>query len=455
MFTRVPVRWRLTLGGTVIAAVILAIALIAVHLQVAALLASSNEQLARADVAGYLTEVTENPDGIMDDTGEGVLVFVRDPAGTVQIDTLPHEVHELVEQRRGADETFRVESDGTPYVVSGNTVETSDGVWSVWAARSEASSALAIASLDRFFSFGAVLLLAVFALLSWWLAVAALRPVDRMRQKAEDLKAAPLSLSSEAQNLPVSAAGDELSGLAITLNDFLARVRKSAEREKQMVSDAAHELRTPLAALRVQLELAHNDFGDADALADEVAAAEASVSRLSSLTNNLLELSRLESGEGTRPESPGSALVTEMMGSVDRARMLALARDIDVAFSIDEPPAESRFAVSSDGFGRVLDNLLANAIAAVDTGGSVTVDLREQGDHLVLTVSDDGAGMPDDFIPRAFDRFTRADSARAAHSGGTGLGLALVAAIVDAAGGTIELANRPPGFVVTVALPKM
>lgn len=455
MFSRVPVRWRLTLGGTAIAAVILAVALFAVHLQVAALLASSNERLAQSDVAGYITEISESPSGVVDDTGEGVFVFVRDPDGQVLVDTLPHQVHELVEQRRGADETFRTKSDGIPYVVAGSAVETSDGAWSVWAARSEASSALAVEGLDRFFSIGAVVLLGVFALLSWWLAVAALRPVDRMRRKAEELKAAPLNLNTEPQSLPVSAARDELSGLAITLNDFLARVRKSAEREKQMVSDAAHELRTPLAALRVQLELAHDAFGDADALADEVTAAEASVSRLSSLTNNLLELSRLESGEGPHPESPGSALVTEMMGSVDRGRMLALARDIDVSFSIDEPADASRFAVSSDGFGRMLDNLLSNAIAAVHTGGSVVVALREQGDRLVLTVMDDGAGMPDEFIPRAFDRFARADSARAAHRGATGLGLALVAAIVDAAGGTIELANSSPGFVVTVALPKM
>jgi signal transduction histidine kinase len=453
MFARVPVRWRLALGGTVIAAVILAVALVAVHLQVAALLASSNEQLARADVAGYVAEIGENPSGIADDTGEGVLVFVRDPSGRVLVDTLPHEVHEAVEHRRGAEETFRTDADGTPYVVAGDTVAAADGTWSVWAARSEASSALAIESLDRFFAVGALALLAVFALLSWRLAVAALRPVERMRREAETLKTAPLG--ADARNLPVSAADDELADLATTLNDFLARVRESAEREKQMVSDAAHELRTPLAALRVQLELAHDDFGDAQALAEEVTAAEASVARLSSLTNNLLELSRLESGEGPPARSSGVDLVTETMGSVDRARMLALTRDVDVAFTVDDPAGAQRFAVSTDGFGRLVDNLLANAVAAVDDGGSVSVDLRVHDDSLTLTVTDDGGGMPEDFLPRAFDRFTRADGSRAAHSGGTGLGLALVAAIVETAGGTVTLRNAAPGFAVTVTLPKM
>jgi two-component system OmpR family sensor kinase len=450
-----PVRLRLTLGATLIAALVFMLALVAVHFAVTSLLADSNEQLAANDVAAYAEEIEEGPTTLADDTGEGVLVYIRDPAGAVPIDSMPRGLHELVEHRRNSDTTFRSEVRGTPYVVVGRSVTTAGGTWSLWAARSEASSALALASFDRVFIVGAIALLALFTLLSWRLAVAALRPVERMRQRAAELSATPLGTPGDAALLPVGPARDELSELAITLNGFLARVRDSAIREKQMVSDASHELRTPLAALRMQLELAHDDFGDAEALAAQVTAAEASAARLSSLTNNLLDLSRIESGEGPPPACTGADLVRELLGSIDRARLIALGRSIDIDYTITEPPSAAAFALSSDSFARLLDNLLANAIAAVGESGSVVVDLADRIESVVVTVSDDGPGMTEEFLPRAFERFARADLSRSSVSVSSGLGLALVAAIAESASGSAVLNNGTPGLVVTVTLPKM
>lgn len=222
-----------------------------------------------------------------------------------------------------------------------------------------------------------------------------------------------------------------------------------------MVSDAAHELRTPLAALRTQLELAHDDFGDAEALAGQVAAAEASVAHLSSLATNLLELSRLESREGAAGSATTRELVEQLMGSIDRARMLGLAKRADIGFELLDTDRLQHYALDRQGFGRIADNLLANGVAAIDPGGSVTATVEQTASGIVLTVSDSGPGMDESFLPRAFERFTRPDDSRSAATGGSGLGLALVRAIASAAGGTATAANTHPGLIVTVSIPSV
>jgi two-component system OmpR family sensor kinase len=449
VFQRISIRARITIGSVLVAAVIFAIALAAAQAQVVSILKASDTTLARGDLSSYATEIVSDPGGLVDDSGKGLLVFIRDPAGVVRLDTLPHELHQIVEHRAGANETLDADSEGSGFVLVGRLVDTKTGQWSLWAARSTASSDLAMQSLDVAFVVGGILLLVAFGFASWALAAAALRPVERMRRKAEFL-----GVDSSAL-LPVGAARDEISELAATLNDFLGRVRASTAREKQVVSDAAHELRTPLSALKTQLELAHDDFDDAPALAAQVIAAEKSVARLSSLATNLLELSRLESEYAPVRPSSADELVSELMGSVDRARMIGLDVGADVGFWVDTPDPDARFAISAENFARLVDNLLANSIAVIPDGGLVTVDLLEEGDRLVLRVTDTGPGMSEAFLPHAFDRFSRHDDSRTASTGGSGLGLALVHAIAVAARGTVTLENTGTGLRVTVSIPKM
>ena len=449
MVRRLTIRARITIGSVLIAAVIFAIGLAAAHAQVVAILSASDATLARNDLTPYIAEVTTAPAGLVDDTGNGTLVYIRDPSGSVALDTLPHDLRDRVEHRTGADETFLSAEDGPPFVVVARVVQTKSGQWSLWAARSTAASDLAMQSLDVAFVIGGIVLVIAFGLASWLLARTALRPVERMRREAESL-----GLDSDAV-LPVSAAQDELSELATTLNEFITRVRASSAREKQVVSDAAHELRTPLSALKTQLELAHDDFDDAPALAGQVIVAERSVARLSSLASNLLELSRLESGHGTITPSTADELVSELMGSVDRARMIGLTAEAEVGFTVVAPDLDARFGISPENFARLLDNLLANGLAAVGIAGTVDVDLTEEEGSLVVRVRDDGPGMDAEFLPHAFDRFSRPDDSRTATTGGSGLGLALVRAIVSAAGGTVSLQNTGSGLAVTVSIPKM
>jgi signal transduction histidine kinase len=256
-------------------------------------------------------------------------------------------------------------------------------------------------------------------------------------------------------DLPVGRARDELSALATTLNELLGRVRASTLREKQMVSDAAHELRTPLASLRTQLELAHDDAGDAKALGRHLLSAETSVDRLVSLAANLLELSRLEAAEGAPTRvSDIAELVRELMSAVDRARTVGLATGAEVGYELSTDDDSSRFGLDAQSFGRIADNLLSNALRA-SPSGSVEARLRQTSSGLELTVVDDGPGILEDFLPHAFERFSRPDVARGAQSGGSGLGLALVHALATAAGGQVSLRNTNPGFEALVTIPNM
>jgi signal transduction histidine kinase len=451
MLRRLSVRARITIGSVLVAALLLGVSLIGVRLQVATILSTADATLAKGDLTSFQKDITASPGEPVDDPGTGVLVYVRAPDGDVQVNTLPHDVLDLVEHRLPTEEEYETTDDeGRTFIVVGRVVSTTAGDWALWSARSTSSSELALDGLGNALAIGGVALLIAFGLASWLLATAALRPVSRMRRRAELLGA-----DAGDGDLPVGPARDELSALATTLNEFLARVRSSTMREKQMVSDAAHELRTPLAALKTQLELAHDDFGDAAALALQVRAAEASVSRLSSLAANLLELTRLEAHEGPRSVSSSEQLVSELMGSIDRARMLGLPKRADVGFTVVAGQGQQRYALDPQAFGRLADNLLANSISAIAKGGSVEATLREDYAGLVLEVTDDGPGVPEEFLAHAFERFSRPDSARSTTGGGSGLGLALVQAIAEDADGSAELENTRPGLRVTVTIPKM
>ena len=431
---RLTIRARITLGSLLIALVILAVALAGARAEVTSIFRESNTALALSDVNSYSAEITKNPRGLIDDSEMGILISVQNPLGRVEVDTLPRSIREGVEHRSRANETFTWQADGATYVVVSRLVETASGTWTLWAARSEAASELALQRLDLVFLLGALFLLGAFGIASWLLAAAALRPVVHLRRQAEGLSVDSL------ETLPVGATRDEVSELAETLNGFVERVRASTTREKQVVSDAAHELRTPLSALKIQLELAHEEFHDAEALARHVVAAEKSVARLSALATNLLELSRLETRQVVRSSS-FEQLVTELMGSIDRARMIGLSKNSEISFTVDPARAGQEFGIESQDFARLLDNLLANAVSAVSDFGQVQVVLSGTDAGCVIRISDSGPGMSEQFLPRAFDRFSRPDDSRTASTGGSGLGLALVKAIAVSCGGTVTLAN--------------
>jgi len=447
-WTRLSVRARLTIGSSLLALVLLTAAVLLARVQVSSLLQSTDATLAMSDLTPFLSDLKVNAGEHIDQPGPGVLVEIRDPTGAIEQNTLPDDLRARVAHETGDGRIIRATADGTPYTLASRTFTTRDGTWQLWAARSGAAHELAEAGLDRVLIIGGGILMVAFVIASWLLARAALRPVERLRRRAGEL-----GNSVDADLLPVDASGDEISQLAATLNAFLQRIRLSVDREKQMVSDAAHELRTPLAALRTQLELAHDDFDDPEALRLEIVAAEASVARLSSLAANLLELARLE--QSTELGTITGATMTDELGeAVDRARLLAVSKDARIGFG-SELDTDTRFPLDRATFGRLLDNLLSNAVAAIAHGGTIQVDLAPTQDGAALSVRDDGPGVPESFLPRAFDRFSRPDDARSSRSGGSGLGLALVKAIAVGTGGDVTMRNRNPGLEVLVTIPHL
>ncbi|PPF18391.1 sensor histidine kinase [Rathayibacter sp. AY1F3] len=291
------------------------------------------------------------------------------------------------------------------------------------------------------------ILFVAFAATSWALVGLALRPVGRMRAIADRLRH-----GRSTELLPVGPARDELSDLAATLNALIEDLRESADRERRLVADASHELRTPLAALRTRLELAERVRDDPAALYADVVDARRSVDRLQSLTDGLLILSRIDAG-AVVGDGTSTALRAEVADSVDRARMLARDRDLAIDFVAPASTVAARYPISPTDFGRILDNLLANAVTATPDGGSVTATLVERAEEIVLSVDDDGPGVPDAFLAVATDRFTRPDAARS-REGGAGLGLAIVAGLSRSAGGELTIRNLVPrGLGVEVRLP--
>ncbi|MBN9630852.1 cell wall metabolism sensor histidine kinase WalK [Leifsonia sp. TF02-11] len=468
---RLSITARITIGSLVVATLFGLVAVVVIRVGVASILHNATNTLLTNDVTAPAASVEANPAGPFDLPGGGQELAVVDANGDILASTLPESLEDRIPRLLAlgsSPSTFSV--NGNTYDVLVRTVATTAGDVHVIAARNDETTSLILDRLTLALLVGALVLILGFGAASWLLARTALRPVSRMREQADRIAGGESTGSGDDPEglLTVGPAQDELSELATTLNDLIRRLRASADRERQMVSDASHELRTPLAVLRGQLELAELDAGDADALLDDIRSSHSTALRLGQLANNLLELSRIEAGPSSG-RIDWRTLVDELTDAIDRARLLVSsdedARPISVDFDYDpkrRPDPASRVALSPTDFGRILDNLLGNAITAIRTKKAgagpedvVSATLNVETRSVVLTVHDSGPGMPEDFIPVALDRFTRADGARTSTSGGGGgLGLAIVAALAGAAGGSVQLANAPSGgLVVTVRLP--
>lgn len=254
-----------------------------------------------------------------------------------------------------------------------------------------------------------------------WLTVGrTLRPVEHLRAGAEAVTAA-----DPARRLPVPAADDEVRRLAETLNGMLDRLEVGGARQRAFVADAAHELRSPLAALRTVLEVAMV-HPDPEGPEPTLRTASEEVLRMSRLVDDLLLLARLDAGAPRRAQD------------VDLAEVVrALAPDGVV---LDLAPA--RVSADPDALGRVVRNLVDNALRHATRTVRVTV---ASGPPVELLVDDDGPGVPAAERERVFDRFHRLDGPRTRDAGGTGLGLAIVRELVVSAGGSVAVERSPAG----------
>jgi signal transduction histidine kinase len=473
---RLSITARITAGSFVVALLIAAVAVVGIRAGVSVILDNATVTLLEHDAEPFTQQVSKNPRDIDTVPGEGQYVAIVSPAGKVVMTSLPKSLRPFGRIQLANHETIsKVSTPERDYTVRSAPVVRADGVWHIVTARSGDANELVLGRLSAALIVGAAALVGFFALASFILARAALRPVNVMRRQADQLARQQSGTERVAvasggriagdqerraaapELLEVPPVRDELAALAVTLNGLIEGLRASADREKQLVSDASHALRTPLAVLRGELELAELDAGDPDALLSDIRQAQQTVLRLSTLATNLLELSRIDA-HGDRGSASWPELENELAAAIDRMRQASAVRRIPctIDFEVSDVPTHRAVALSGQEFGRVVDNLISNSITAIGAAkgaGTVTARLGHDESSVCLSIVDDGPGMPSDFVPVAFDRFTRADAARNTTTG-SGLGLAIVAGLVDAAHGEIRLTSTPgEGLTVDITLP--
>jgi len=402
--SRVPIRVRLTLAFAAATALVLVAAGVFVYAQLRADLDDSVAETLEARAAAVARSGADA--GIVGDAEDGFAQVQSAEGRLVEAAGGARGPVEPVSGERrvpGIDGTARVLARrvGANVVVVGQSLEDRDEV---------------LAGLVAAFALGGPLAVVLASLLGYALAGAGLRPVEAMRRRA----------AAGDDQLPLSAAHDEIRRLGETLNDLLARLRSSLERERRFVADASHELRTPLAVLKTELEAALRGPETHAA----ISAAIEECDRLSQLAEDLLVLARTSEGElPVRLETLRARPLLEGVRDRFTDRAARAGRTIvieggDVTMSAD--PLRLRQAL-----GNLVDNALRHG------GGDVVLRAASDDGGVAIEVSDGGAGFSPDIADRAFERFARGDRART--RGGTGLGLAIVRAIAEAHGGRATL----------------
>jgi signal transduction histidine kinase len=280
------------------------------------------------------------------------------------------------------------------------------------------------------------------SLAGYGVAAAALRPVESMRRRA-----AAITATTAGTRLPLPGSHDEIGRLAETLNEMLDRLEGALEHERRFVADASHELRTPLALLRTELEVALRRPRSNAELEEALRSAAEESERLARLTEELLLIARAEQGQ--IPLARQDVLLGELLGTVaDRfAERAAQERRAVVVDDIDDATTVPADRARLEG---ALANLVENAL--VHGAGTVRLTAERRGAVARVGVHDDGTGFPPAFVPRAFDRFSRADEARGRP--GSGLGLSIVDLVAHAHGGAAHVASRAgEGTDVWIELP--
>ncbi|WSB47678.1 HAMP domain-containing histidine kinase [Streptomyces cellulosae] len=320
-----------------------------------------------------------------------------------------------------ANGTATIDGDTEDYRFASVEVETPDrGRLTVHAGAPLAAEHSAVGTALTAMLIGFPLLLGVVAAVTWLVTGRALRPVEGIRREMAAITAS----EDLRRRVPEPATHDEIARLARTTNATLAALESSVERQRRFVADASHELRSPIASLRTQLEVAaaHPELLDLDGAVEDTV-------RLQNLAADLLLLARLDAGE--RPAGT-------------RVDLAALAREEAAGrqrVTVEAEPAE--VSGSRGQLGRVLANLLDNAERHARE--RITVTVRREGGEAVVGVADDGEGVAEADRERIFERFVRLDAARSRDDGGAGLGLAIARDVAVRHGGTLTAGAAPAG----------
>ena len=266
----------------------------------------------------------------------------------------------------------------------------------------------------------------------WWVSTRALSPIA-----AISAAAARISTGDLAQRIQTADTSSELGNLARVLNDTFARLQASFDRQAQFTADASHELRTPVSVVLTQTQSALARERPAAEYRESLAACQRAAQRMRRLTESLLTLARLDSGEAATTREPCNL---DRLACEAAELLRPIAEEQKVTLQVESTP--TRCEGNAEQLGQVVTNLVNNAICYNRPGGSVRVKVAAEPGAAVLTVSDTGQGIAPEDLPHVFERFYRADNSRNRRAGGgAGLGLAICKAIADAHHAALEVAS--------------
>jgi signal transduction histidine kinase len=279
----------------------------------------------------------------------------------------------------------------------------------------------------------------------WFVAGRALAPIKRITHTALAMSAGDLDA-----RIAVSRTETELEQVASTLNDAFDRLRLAVDQERRFTADASHELRTPISVLRAEIDWALERERSAHQYRDSLIVCRRAAARMQDLVERLLALARVETVPPieTLEPVPLRPLLTDIT-----TWLAPLAHERDVRVSVDGEPLD--ISGNTAQLREALGNVVANAILYNKAAGSVTISTRAHAGVARIEVVDTGIGIPAEAIPRIFDRFFRVDRARSRERGGSGLGLSIARAIVEAHGGSIICRSEEgTGSVFVISLPQ-
>jgi signal transduction histidine kinase len=439
MIRRLSVRWRITL----VAAGLFAVALgLASFVLVRAVRSNLVDSIRRTDEQQLAALAAQLEQGIPDQVNLGPppprgypAIELRDRTGR-SLYLLPNGQLVSPENLSNAQLAYERQIRRAQDLQTREIVKSAQGQVTLVSQRSLAEVDDTINSITDALLIGFPALVLLVGLLAWYLAGRALRPVEAIRAEA-----AAITGSTIHRRVPVPESGDEVSRLAVTMNEMLDRLEDAAARQRRFVSDASHELRSPVASIRTQLEVAlrRPDRDDWAVIGQRVLAED---ERLEQAVADLVELARLDEADDTSDfiEVDLDEIVFE-----ECARERAVPVDATRV-------SGGRVLGRREALARVVRNLIDNAARHAET--KVSVSLSDADGTVELVIADDGPGIAPEDRERVFERFTRLDEGRARDAGGMGLGLAVVRSTVERHHGTVHIDDNPPhGARFVVRLP--
>ena len=397
-------------------------------------------EAARAQATDVVRELEAGRPPVLEVAGaDEQLIQVMTPAGVV-VASSPNMAGRPAVVRLAPGQSAQVVTplDDDEFVAVAEGAQTSDGLRIVLVARALVDVLDTTTVITRLLIIGLPLLVAVVALTTWFAVGRALAPVEAIRREVDEISAAQLH-----RRVPQPKADDEIGRLAATMNRMLERLENARNSQRRFVSDASHELRSPITVIRQHAEvaLAHPDRVTAAELAEVVLAEQ---QRMQRLVEDLLLLARADEHVPVAREAVDLDDLAFEEGHRIRS---TTSKRVDTS-----GVSAVRVQGDADALRRVIRNVGENA--ARHAASRVDIALAERGDGVVLTIDDDGPGIPESERGRVLHRFVRLDEARSRDEGGSGLGLSIVDEVVRAHGGSVSIEDSPLGGArIRITLP--